>query len=212
MAMLLSRNKLPFASTATRAVRPSAVKAVVPRAQLNAEQKPSLAQVVKPTATLLLGNALMAFPAAAEAGKLFDFNLTLPVMAGQFLLLMVFLDKTWFSPVGKVLDERDAEIRNKLGSVKDNTGDVDKFAVEAQEILKAARSEVTALINSKKSAKQAELDAQYNEAKAKIGKEVDTSIAALEKESQAMLAKLDAQVDKISNEVLRRVLPEGVKI
>lgn len=57
-------------------------------------------------------------------------------MAGQFLLLMVFLDKTWFSPVGKVLDERDALIRSKLGSVKDNTGDVDKMAAEAQEILK----------------------------------------------------------------------------
>jgi hypothetical protein len=57
-------------------------------------------------------------------------------MAGQFLLLMVFLDKFWFSPVGKVLDERDATIRNKLAAVKGNTGDVDKFAVEAQEILK----------------------------------------------------------------------------
>ncbi len=34
----------------------------------------------------------------------------------------------------------------------------------------------------------------------------------VENESKAMLAKLDAQVDKISGEVLRRVLPEGVKI
>lgn len=59
-------------------------------------------------------------------------------MAGQFLLLMVFLEKTWFTPVGKVLDERDTNIRSKLGSVKDNTGDVDKLAAEAQEILKAS--------------------------------------------------------------------------
>lgn len=42
--------------------------------------------------------------------------------------------------------------------------------------------------------------------------QVDSSIAAVEAESQAMLAKLDAQVDKISGEVLRRVLPEGVKV
>jgi hypothetical protein len=59
-------------------------------------------------------------------------------MAGQFLILMVFLDKFWFGPVGKVLDERDALIRSKLGSVKDNTGDVDRLAAEAQEILKAS--------------------------------------------------------------------------
>ncbi len=129
-----------------------------------------------------------------------------------------------------------------LHIMQDNSGDVDKYAVEAQAILKvapaqpvaaclqsasdhapickqAARNEVTNMINAKKSAKQAELDAQYNEAKAKITKEVPTSnadmpkcmaagcsrcvawllqveasIAALEKESQAMLKKLDAQV------------------
>jgi hypothetical protein len=48
----------------------------------------------------------MAMPAAAEAGKLFDFNLTLPIMAGEILLLMVFLDKFWFTPVGKVSSPR----------------------------------------------------------------------------------------------------------
>lgn len=65
-----------------------------------------------------MSNCLAVLPAHAEAGKIFDFNLTLPIMVGQFLLLMVFLDKFWFGPVGKVLDERDALIRNQLGSVK----------------------------------------------------------------------------------------------
>ena len=55
-----------------------------------------------------------------QAGKIFDFNLTLPLMAGQFLLLMVFLDKTWFGPVGKLLEDRDAELRSKLGAFRDN--------------------------------------------------------------------------------------------
>jgi F0F1-type ATP synthase membrane subunit b/b' len=167
-------------------------------------------------------------------------------MAGQFLILMVFLDKFWFGPVGKVLDERDALIRSKLGSVKDNTGDVDKLAAEAQEILKAslrekahpcrqlgsnsrattqqqssrhpsawlsnckvspgtlanstdgaatvnvgqhlclqaARAEVSQMVNSQKAAKQSELDKQYNDAKLRITREVESSIAALEKESQ----------------------------
>ncbi len=65
-----------------------------------------------------MANVLLALPAHAEAGKIFDFNLTLPVMVGQFLLLMVFLDKFWFGPVGKVLDERDAKIRTLLGDSK----------------------------------------------------------------------------------------------
>lgn len=65
-----------------------------------------------------MANVLLALPAHAEAGKIFDFNLTLPIMVGQFLLLMVFLDKFWFGPVGKVLDERDAKIRTLLGDSK----------------------------------------------------------------------------------------------
>ena len=134
------------------------------------------------------------------------------MMAGEFLLLMVFLDKFWFSPVGKLLDERDSLIRSKLGSVKDNAGDVDKLAMEAQEILRAARQEVTIMINSKKSAKQSELDKVYNAAKAKVNSEVETSIAALEKESAVVLKNLDAQVEKISSEVLKRVLPAGMNL
>ena len=67
---------------------------------------------------MAISNALMALPAHAEAGKIFDFNLTLPIMAGQFLLLMVFLDKFWFGPVGRVLDERDGYIREQLQKFK----------------------------------------------------------------------------------------------
>lgn len=151
-------------------------------------------QLAKPALTIAVANALLAMPAAAEAGKIFDFNLTLPVMATEFLLLMVFLEKTWFTPVGKVLDARDNELRSKLGAVKDNSGDVDKLISEAEAILKAARSEVSTMVNSKKNAKQAELDKVYAEAKAKITAEVDASIAALEKESAGMMKTLDAQV------------------
>ena len=70
--------------------------------------------------------------------------------------------------MGKVLDERDAMIRDKLSSVKDNTGDVEKLLGEADAVLKAARADTTAMINNQKSAKQAELDKQYNDAKAKV--------------------------------------------
>lgn len=38
-----------------------------------------------------IANLIAASP--AMAGNVFDFNLTLPIMAGQFLALMVFLDK-----------------------------------------------------------------------------------------------------------------------
>lgn len=48
-----------------------------------------LPAAVKPAATAVVANLLMALPAAAEPGKIFDFNLTLPIMVAEFLLLMV---------------------------------------------------------------------------------------------------------------------------
>merc|ERR1719313_2634498 len=62
-------------------------------------------------------------------------------MALQFLLLMVFLDKTWFGPVGKILDERDIKIQTRLGSVKSGDEELETLAKEAETLLKAARTE-----------------------------------------------------------------------
>lgn len=101
----------------------------------------------------------MASPAFAE-GKLFDFNLTLPVMAGQFLLLMVFLDKTWFTPVGKVLDERDELIRSKLASVSGNTEKIAEMQAEAEKVLKSARDAASAAVNEARTTTMAEQDAK----------------------------------------------------
>ena len=76
------------------------------------------AAFLKPAVLVALTNAIAALPAHADAGKIFDFNLTLPIMTGQFLLLMVFLDKFWFGPVGEVLDKRDGYIREQLQKFK----------------------------------------------------------------------------------------------
>lgn len=208
---MMIRSRVMSRSCASVATRPVARNlSVVVRACNNKPKQTN--PIVKPAVLTVLANVIMALPASADAGKIFDFNLTLPVMAGQFLLLMVFLDNFWFTPVGKVLDERDGMIRDKLASVKDNGGDVSKFAKEAEEILRKARSEVAAMITSKKNVKQAELDKVYNEYKSRVTAEVDASIAAVEVESATVLRALDAQVEKISTEVLKRVLPASVKI
>ena len=117
--------------------------------------------MVKPVVSAAVVNAVMAMPAYAE-GKLFDFNLTLPVMAGQFLLLMVFLDKTWFTPVGKVLDERDELIRSKLSAVQGDSSNIAEMQEEAERIVKEARAEANAAVAEAKSSTQAEQDAKIS--------------------------------------------------
>lgn len=192
-----------------------AVRMVVRAAQ---KQQPiemlqqQISAMAKPAVLAAVANAIMAMPASATVGKLFDFNLTLPAMVAEFLLLMVCLEKFWFTPVGKVLDDRDALIREKLGAVKGDSGGVETLILEAENVLKAARMDVSKSINQQKADKQSELDKLYSTAKDMVNKETDAAMANLDKESAGVLQKLDAQVDKIGNEVLRRVLPAGVKV
>jgi len=44
----------------------------------------------------------------------------------------VFLDKAWFGPVGKQLEDRDAYLRDKLSSVKGDSGELNRLQVRCQ--------------------------------------------------------------------------------
>merc|ERR1711939_548846 len=85
-------------------------------------------------------------PAHSEAGKIFDFNATLPIMAAQFLILMVFLEKVWFGPVGKVISERNRKIEERKTSLATGTEELEALQKEAETLLKEARVEAKAKI------------------------------------------------------------------
>ncbi|KAH8931533.1 hypothetical protein BDL97_19G026900 [Sphagnum fallax] len=163
-------------------------------------------------ATIVAMNALMVLPALAEEekGKIFDFNLTLPIIAVQFLLLMVALDNIWFKPVAKVMDARDETIRSKLLGVRDNSGEIKKLQEEAEAIIKAARIETTMALNQTKRETAAALDEKLQESRARIEKELAQSLKNLEEQKEETLKSLDKQVQALSEEILRKVIPFNV--
>jgi F-type H+-transporting ATPase subunit b len=183
-----------------------ALRACFVRSQAEGKQGLQLPSAARPVVGLVLSNAVLAAPAFAEAGKIFDFNATLPLMAGQFLLLMLVLDKLVYSPVGKVLDDRDKDLRTKLEAVKDNAGDLMKYTTEADGIIRAARDEAAAEINKAKSAAEAESAKEVGAAKAKLDAELKSAVAALEQQRQASMASIDAEVTKLSDSIVNKVL------
>mmetsp|Transcript_47656 Transcript_47656/g.152730 ORF Transcript_47656/g.152730 Transcript_47656/m.152730 type:complete len:170 (-) Transcript_47656:119-628(-) len=158
-------------------------------------------------ATIALANVLMAMPASADAGKIFDFNLTAPIMAAQFVLLMVFLDKFWFTPVGKTLDDRDGMIRSQLSNVKGNAGEIAEISAKAESIIGAARADAQKAISDAKSKTEAETAATLAATKAKIDAELATGIAQLKAQKEETLKNLDGQVEKLSDDIVAKVLP-----
>ena len=67
--------------------------------------------MIQEWALLLVTAPVAEVAEVAEKGKLFDFDATLPLMAIQFVVLVAVLNKLFYTPLGKVLDDRDEFIR-----------------------------------------------------------------------------------------------------
>merc|ERR1712100_522540 len=174
---------------ARRNVRARATIPKTPRAAFS--NKSELSKVVKPTVATILTNAVMVLPSlAGEPGKIFDFNLTLPIIASEFLLLMVILDKTVFGPVGKALDDRDALIRSQLAAVGDNSTEVAKEVASTK----------------------AKIDADIAEAQAKAKADVDKQIAAALAKLEAAKAESAAQVETKAKELSDQIIKKVVEV
>jgi len=185
-------------------VRPSQ-RALRPRSA----KKHELSKVVKPTVATMFTNAVIALPSlAGEPGKIFDFNLTLPIIASEFLLLMVILDKTVFGPVGKALDDRDALIRSQLAAVGDNSTEVANLIAEKEQVISSARAEVAKEVASTK----AKIDADIAEAQAKAKADVDKQIAAALAKLEAAKAESAAQVETKAKELSDQIIKKVVEV
>mmetsp|Transcript_117551 Transcript_117551/g.285216 ORF Transcript_117551/g.285216 Transcript_117551/m.285216 type:complete len:212 (+) Transcript_117551:109-744(+) len=192
---------------ARRNARARATIPKTPRAAFS--DKSELSKVVKPTVATILTNAAIVLPSlAGEPGKIFDFNLTLPIIASEFLLLMVILDKTVFGPVGKALDDRDALIRSQLAAVGDNSTEVANLIAEKEQVISNARAEVAKEVASTK----AKIDADIAEAQAKAKADVDKQIAAALAKLEAAKAESAAQVETKANELSDQIIKKVVEV
>ncbi|KAK6912576.1 ATP synthase, F0 complex, subunit b/b', bacterial/chloroplast [Dillenia turbinata] len=158
-------------------------------------------------ATALLTTPLPSLAAEIEKAALFDFNLTLPAIAVEFLLLMVALDKIYFTPLGKFMDERDAAIKAKLESVKDTSGEIKQLEEQAEAVMRAARAEISAALNKMKKETTLELEEKLQEGRKKVEVELEEALASLEKQKEETIKALDSQIAALSEEIVKKVLP-----
>ncbi|TKY74741.1 ATP synthase subunit b' [Spatholobus suberectus] len=167
--------------------------------------KPQVLSLVGMAAPLVLAGPSLA--EEMEKAALFDFNLTLPIIMVEFLLLMVALDKIWFTPLGKFMDERDAAIREKLNSVKDTSEEVKQLEEKASAVMAAARAEIAAALNKMKKETQAEVEQKIAEGRKKVEAELQEALASLELQKEETIKSLDSQIAALSQEIVKKVLP-----
>ncbi|KAK8660717.1 hypothetical protein V6N13_051630 [Hibiscus sabdariffa] len=174
--------------------------------QLSLPKIPTLKSISLLTLTSL-SFAPPSVAAEIEKAALFDFNLTLPIMMAQFLLLMFALDKVYFSPLGKFMDQRDAAIKEKLSGVKDTSEEVKQLEEQANAIMRAARAEISAALNKMKKETQVEVEQKLGEGRKRVEAELQEALANLENQKEETIKSLDSQIAALSQDIVKKVLP-----
>lgn len=105
------------------------------------------------------------------------------------------------------MDERDADIRAKLESVKDFSSDIKQLEEQAAAVMRAARAEISAALNKMKKETQLEVEQKLAEGRKKVEAELQEALANLERQKEETIKALDAQIDALSNEIVKKVLP-----
>ena len=142
-----------------------------------------------------------------EKAALFDFNLTLPIIMAEFLFLMVALDKVWFSPLGKFMDDRDAQIREMLSGVKDTSSEVKELEEKATAVMRAARAEIAAALSVMKKETTEEVERRLAEGQRKVEAELKEALGNLERQKDETIKALDSQIAALSEDIVKKVLP-----
>ncbi|MEM9117025.1 MAG: F0F1 ATP synthase subunit B' [Cyanobacteria bacterium P01_F01_bin.56] len=122
----------------------------------------------------------MLLLAAEEGGGLFDINATLPLMAIQFLILAVVLNKVFYKPLGDAIDEREGYVSSNIVSAKEQATQAEKLAQQYEQELADSRRQAQAMIA---------------EAQAEAEKVASQQIAAAQQAAQAQKEQVQKEID-----------------
>jgi F-type H+-transporting ATPase subunit b len=137
---------------------------------------------------------------------MFDFDATLPLMAAQFLLLMVILNQIFYKPLMKSLDDRDDYIRSNTNEAQERLAKAQQLAHQyEQELADTRRQAQTVIANA-----QTEAQRMAAQEMAEVQREVQAQLQQvqqeLDQEKQTALRTLESQVNGLSQQILSKLL------
>lgn len=139
-------------------------------------------------------------------GGLFDFNATLPLMALQFLILMVLLNVIFYKPVAKILDDRDEYIRNSLTTASASLNKADQLTLQYEQELTNARKEAQELIRSSQKEAQEIVLVKIKEAQENAEALISEASQQLILQKEQAIKTLEDQDETLSDQIKAKLL------
>ena len=150
--------------------------------------------------------------AEEQKGGLFDFNATLPLMALQILLLMVVLNLVFYTPVAKVLDERDEYIRKNLTEASETLAKAEAITKKYEQDLAQERRESQLIIASAQKEAQEIVAMEIKQAQKDTESLVNEATQQLNTQKEKALLALEEQVNTLSEQIKNKLLNQILMI
>ena len=144
--------------------------------------------------------------AEEQQGGLFDFNATLPLMALQILLLMVVVNLVFYTPVAKVLDERDEYIRKNLTEASETLAKAEAITKKYEQDLAQERRESQLIIASAQKEAQEIVAMEIKQAQKDTESLVNEATQQLNTQKEKALLALEEQVNTLSEQIKNKLL------
>ena len=134
-------------------------------------------------------------------GGLFDFDATLPLVAIQFILLMLILNAILFSPLLTIIEDRNEFILTNLAKASEMLTQANTMTTQYQDELSTVRKEAQLEIaNSQKIHKEI-FEIELNTSQTYIDNLLDKAIKQLSEKQNKAINNLDTNVKSLCLEI-----------
>lgn len=149
---------------------------------------------------------LVAAETATESGGLFDLDATLPIMAIQFLLLVVILNKLFFQPLTGAIDGRGGYILSQINEAKEKLEKTKALAVAYEKSLVDARKSAQETIGKAQAEANKLRTQQIAEAISSAQAKVAQARAEIDQQKADAKQALSAEREALSGQILSKLL------
>ena len=149
---------------------------------------------------------LNIYLSSEETGGLFDFDATLPLMASQFLLIMLILDITFYKPINKILKDRENYILKTLESATQISEKTEETLAKYEEIILKSKKESQQLIDSIKTKAEYEIFNELMQTQNSTKEFVSKSIKELERKKEQTLHVLEKHAENLSDRIYLKLI------
>jgi F-type H+-transporting ATPase subunit b len=150
--------------------------------------------------SILISNSEVSGP-----GGLFDINATLPLVAIQFLLLIVLLNILLYSPLLTVIEERKEYILTNLAKASELLAEANKLTEQYEQELTSVRKEAQLEITNSQKIHKEILEIELNTSQKYIDNLLDTIQKDLVSKKNIALNSLDEIVQSLCTDIETRL-------